>query len=258
MRAAVSFLLAAVLSYALLCAFLFATQRSLIYFPTPEVDLPDAEVLRLPCGDVDLRIWVVPRPGPKALVYFGGNAEDVSRNLADFAAAFPDRTLYLVNYRGYGGSTGRPTESGLRSDALAVYDHVRGRQPRVAVMGRSLGGAVAVRLASERPVEALVLATPFDSLANVARVHYRFLPVGPLLRDRYDAARRAPAVRAPALAILAAADEIVPRRLSLALVNAFRPGQARAITIAGVSHNTLQLSPDYLVAAATFLDSTRE
>jgi len=252
-RTLVSLLLTALLAWLLVCAFLFVVQRSLIYFPTPEVERPGTEVLRLQSGPASLRIWVLPRPGPAAVIYFGGNAEEVSWNLAGLGAAFPDRTLYLVNYRGYGGSTGRPAEKALLADALAVYDHVQARQPRITVMGRSLGSALAVMLASQRPVERLVLATPFDSLVNVARAHYRFLPVRWLMRDRYDAARRAPAVRAPVLAIIAAEDEIIPRSRSAALLEAFAPGQARVVTIAGATHNTLDRSPGYLEAAATFV-----
>lgn len=248
-----SLLLSALLAYLLVCATLFAIQRSLIYFPAREVDRTDATVLRLNSGPARLKIWVVPRPGAAALVYFGGNAEEVSWNLDGLAAAFPDRTLYLVNYRGYGGSTGRPAERDLLVDALAVHDHVQARQPRVAVMGRSLGSAVAVFLASQRAVERLVLVTPFDSLANVARSHYRWLPVHWLMRDRYDAVRHAPAVRAPVLAIIAAQDEIIPWPRSAALLEAFAPGQVRAVTIPGATHNTLDLSPEYLAAAAAFV-----
>jgi len=253
MRTIMSLLLCALLVYLLLCAVLFATQRSLIYFPAREVDHPGTAVLRLSSGQATLKIWVVPRPGPAALIYFGGNAEEVSWNLAGLTAAFPDRTLYLVNYRGYGGSTGRPTERALLADALAVYDHVQARQRRVAVMGRSLGSAVAVVLASQRAVERLVLVTPFDSLASVARSHYRWLPVRWLMRDRYDAVRHAPAVQAPVLAIIAAQDEIIPRPSSGALLEAFAAGQARVVTIPGATHNTLDFTPAYLAAAAAFL-----
>ena len=253
----ISVLLAAVVSYLLVCVLMYATQRSQIYLPPREVERPDATVVRLAVDGATLKIWVVPRSGPRALIYFGGNAEEVSWNLAGLAAAFPGHTLYLVNYRGYGGSTGRPTEAALLADALAVHDYVRARQPRVAVLGRSLGSGVAVFLASERPVERLVLVTPFDSFVNVARAHYWFLPVGLLLRDRYEAVRRAGAVEAPVLAIIAEKDELVPRACSEALVAAFAPGQARAVVIRGAAHNSLDLSPEYLASAADFLEGTQ-
>ena len=250
MHSIMSFVLVVAFAYSLLCVFLYWTQRSQIYFPMPEVDHPGATIVRLAGDGATLKIWVVPRPGPRALIYFGGNAEEVSWNMPGLASAFADQTLYLVNYRGYGGSTGRPTEAGLFADALLVYEYVSARQPRVSVMGRSLGSGVAVFLASQRSVERLVLATPFDSLAKVAQSHYRFLPVGRLLRDRYESVRRAPAVKAPVLVILAEHDEIIPRASSEALAAAFAPGQARIVVIRGASHNTLDLSADYLAAAS--------
>jgi uncharacterized protein len=195
----------------------------------------------------------VRRPGARALIYFGGNAEDTALNIDAFSVAFPDHSLYLVNYRGYGGSSGRPTEAGLTADALTAYDHVRSEHSDITVMGRSLGSGVAVYLASERPVTRLVLVTPYDSLVNVARHHFRFLPVGALMRDRYDSASRAPQVRAPVLVVIAANDEIIPRARSEALVAAFPAEQVRTALIAGQGHNTLDLAPDYLGSVANFL-----
>lgn len=246
-------ILSALAGYLVLCLYLFATQRSQIYFVTPESRRAGAEALWLDSGDVRLKVWALRRDRPLALVYFGGNAEDVGAGVDTFAARFPAHALYLVNYRGYGGSTGRPTEAGLHADAVAVYDHVHGRHEQVDVMGRSLGAGVAVQLASVRPVRRLVLVTPFDSLARVAQAHFRFLPVSLLMRDRYDAAGRVPAVSAPALLVIAAEDEIIPRARSDALAAAFPAGQARVRIIAGVGHNTLDFAPEYLASVGAFL-----
>ena len=253
MRAIVSFLVTAVIVYLGLCALLFLAQRAYIYFPPPASDRPGAEVLWVESDGERLKTWVVPRPGTRALIYFGGNAEDVAGNIEPFAAAFPARSLYLVNYRGYGGSSGRPSETGLEADALTVFDEVYRHHPDVAVMGRSLGSGVAVYLASLRPVERLVLVTAYDSLVNVARAHYRFLPVGLLLRDRYDAASRASAVAAPVLVVVAEEDEIIPRARSEALAAAFRPAQARTAVIRYMTHNSLDLAPEYLATVSEFL-----
>lgn len=249
-----SLLLAALTAYAVLCAWLFVTQRSQIYFRTPEMNYP-APSFRIDTGGESLKIWEVRRGGPEALVYFGGNAENVAWNIERFSAAFPGRSLYLVNYRGYGGSSGRPTETALYADAVAVFDHVRRRHERIAVMGRSLGSAVAVHLATERDVERLVLVTPFDSLAQVGQSHFRFLPVSLLMLDRYDAASLADRVTAPALLVIAAEDEIIPRARSDALAAAFPPGQAQVVVAEHVAHNSLDLSPAYLRSVSAFLAS---
>jgi hypothetical protein len=239
--------------YLLLCAWVYATQRGQIYFPTPERSHPRAEALWLDSEGERIKVWVVPRPGPRAMIYFGGNADDAAGHVDAFAEALPGHSVYLVNYRGYGGSTGRPSEAGLVADAIAVFDHVSERHSEIAIVGRSLGSDIAVQLAGRRPVTSLVLVTPFDSLVNLARTYFGWLPVGLLLRDRYESARRAAAVTAPVLVVIAGEDEIVPRVRSEALATAFRAGQARTVVVPELGHNTLDLSPQYLGSVSTFL-----
>lgn len=240
------------------CGWLYATQRSQIYFPTPETESPVAQELWVESAGERLKVWTVERLGPRALLYFGGNADDVAGHVESFIAAFPEHSLYFVNYRGYGGSSGRPSEAALVTDALAVFDHVKVRHAEVAVMGRSLGSGVAVQLAAVRPVSRLVLVTPFDSLVNVAKEHFRWLPVGLLMRDRYDSARRAAAVEAPVLIVIAGEDEIIPERRSRALADVFRPGQVQVVVAPGVGHNTLDVSPQYLRSVRAFLEARRQ
>ena len=240
-------------AYLSLCAWLYVTQRSQIYFAIQEANPPGAQSIRLASGDSILKIWVVERPGPRVLVYFGGNAEDVSANLPTFASAIPDHSLYLVNYRGYGGSTGTPSESALVADAFAVYDHLHARYPDISVMGRSLGTGVAVQLAAAREVRRLVLVTPYDSLANVAGAHFPMFPVAFLMRDRYDSASHARAVGAPVLAVIASDDEIIPRANSEALVNSFPRSQVRVTLLEGATHNSIDLYPAYLRDVGDFL-----
>lgn len=257
MRTLLSLLGMAGVAYLAVCAWVFATQRAQIYFPVPESHVPGARTLWLTSQGERIKVWTVPRPGGRALLYFGGNAEDVAGNVASFRDAFPNRSLFLVNYRGYGGSSGRPTESGLRADALAVHDHVRKEHAHIAVMGRSLGSGVAVQLASDRPIERLVLVTAYDSLVNVACEYFPWLPVRLLMRDRYDSASRARRIDVPVLVVTAADDEIIPRSRSEALVAAFRPGQVRTAVIPGAMHNTLDASPAYLAAVRNFLEERR-
>ena len=95
----------AVLIYAGFCAFMYASQRNAIYYPTPEVHVPEVEDMRLDSDGETLKIWrLAHADGPNAIIYFGGNAEDVSGNIPDFRNIFPRHNVYLVNYRGYGGS----------------------------------------------------------------------------------------------------------------------------------------------------------
>ena len=133
-----SLLAIAACAYAGLCLVFLVFQRSFSYMPTPETPAhASAVVLEVP--GAQLRISARPHDGPKALVYFGGNAEDVAYTLPELATAFPDRAIYLVHYRGYSGSSGRPAEAALRSDAQALFELVHARHPDVIVVGRSLG-----------------------------------------------------------------------------------------------------------------------
>lgn len=253
MRNLLTFLLLPLLAYLGLCVLMYFGQRSQIYFPVRESSPQGAAAMRLATGGADLKIWVVARPGPQALVYFGGNAEDVAGNLSVFAAAFPAHSLYLVNYRGYGGSTGSPTETGLLDDAAAIFDQLRPRHAQISVIGRSLGTGVAIHLASIREVHRLVLVTPYDSLVNVASGHFRYLPVGWLMRDRYESVRRVAAVRAPTLVVIAGADEIIPRARSQALVAAFPVAQLEVVVLEGATHNGVDRFPQYLERIEEFL-----
>ena len=241
------------LGYLAVCGLLFFAQRSQIYFPVPESTAPGAEALEIESAGVTLKVWALRREGSKALIYFGGNAENVALNLPGFSAALPEHSLYLVNYRGYGGSSGRPSEPGLRADALAVHGYIAQRHTHLDAMGRSLGAGVATYLASERPIERLVLVTAFDSMVKMAQHYYWWLPVGLLLRDRYESDRLAPKVTSPVLMVIAGNDDVVPRERSDALAAAFGPGQAEVVVVEGAAHNTLDYSGEYLGALRRFL-----
>ncbi|MFM7107823.1 MAG: alpha/beta hydrolase [Planctomycetaceae bacterium] len=237
--------------YAAVCTLFFLIQRSIIFRPVPASGDAPATTFEVP-GAV-LRIAARPHDGPRAILYFGGNAEDVSWAVADLAAAFPDRAVYAMHYRGYGGSTGRPTERALHADAAAVFADVHARHAEVDVIGRSLGSAVATRLAATRPVCRLVLVTPFDSVLALARRMVPFLPMRLLLVDRFETVRDAPQVTIPTLVITAGADEIVPNGHTSRLVAAFRPGIVTERDFPGTGHNGVSASPSYLEAIADFL-----
>lgn len=232
--------------YVGLCSFLWTVQRSLIYFPPPRPGAAPANLETFAVPGAELAVSVRHVPGPKALLYFGGNAEDVAWSRPDLAAAFPDRSLHLLHYRGYGPSGGEPSEEAFHADALALFDRVHATHPDVAVVGRSLGSAVAVRLASQRPVSRLILVTPFDSIARIAQRQFPLFPVRWLLVDRYESWRWAPDVTAPTLLVVAEHDEIVPRANAETLLRSFRPGIATLRLVAGADHNSISSSPEFL------------
>jgi hypothetical protein len=231
--------------YLALCAAMFAFQRSLLYFPQPRVVTAAASTLRLQVPGSELIVTVRPHAGPKAIIYFGGNAEDVSINLEGLSRAFPQHALYLLHYRGYGGSSGSPSETANHTDALALFKVVQAQHPDVAVIGRSLGSGVAVRLASEVAVARLVLVTPYDSIEEIAAAQYPYLPVRWLLLDRYQSWRYAPLVRIPTAVIAAENDEVIPRRSTERLLARFPSARASMTVIPGVGHNDIGTASTY-------------
>jgi len=244
-------------AYAGACAWLYFGQRTMIYFPPPYTARTAANTDTLRVADAQLKLTVRPNAGPNALVYFGGNAEDVAANLPDFAEAFPEHALYLLHYRGYGGSSGSPSEEVLHADALALFDKVRATHPNVVVVGRSLGSGVAIRLASERPAAGLALVTPFDSIEAIAAQHYPWVPVSWLLLDKYESWRHAPRIRVPTLVLVAEHDRIIPGDSTDRLLTRFTPGIAMRRLISGVDHNSISSSPQYLTELKGLLQRVR-
>ena len=254
MRTAV-WLLAAVLAfYALLCGALFVLQRSLIYFPVPARGGDASTRFELQVAGARLTVSHRPHAGPRALIYFGGNAEDVSLTLPLLAGAFESHAIYLPHYRGYGDSTGQPTEDALHADAQALFDHVRRTHTDIVLIGQSLGSGVALRLASQRPASRLVLVTPYDSLANIAARQFPYVPVRWLLQDTFESWRYAPAIDIPALLIEAELDEVIPAESTRQLLASFRPGVASHVVVPRAGHNTISGSPAYLEALRRGVD----
>ena len=245
-RTMLTFLVVVALIYAGLCAALFFFQRSMIYFPQPRSAGTSIATISLQAGDHDVIVTTRAHAGPQALIYFGGNAEDVSANVPELSRAFPEHALYLLHYRGYGGSGGTPSEAALFADALTLFDRVHAEHPDIVVIGRSLGSGVAIHLASLRPVARLVLVTPYDSLEEIAAGRFPFFPVRWLLRDRFDSRTYAPKVSAPTLLIGAEHDEVVPVRSAVLLATRFQPGVATLVVLPGTGHNTVSEHPRYL------------
>ena len=249
-----------------LVAFVFAAvlwyfQRSLIYFPfgnappPASVGLPDAEEVAVSTGDGErLRAWFLPSrdsggrtegAGAPTVIVFNGNAGHRGFR-ADLALGLQARGLAVVlfDYRGYGGSTGNPTEAGLAEDARAVRRYVASREDvddaRIVYFGESLGAGVAVGLAVELAPAALVLRSPFTSLVDTGKLHYPVLPVGLLLRDRYPSLDRIAHVKCPIAVIAGSRDAIIPIGQSRALFDAAREPKTFTV-IDGADHNDAAL-----------------
>ena len=218
--------------------------------------IPQAESVFLDAADgTRIHAWHL-KSGPTLVLYFGGNAEEVSWMLEVARAETPGVSWLLMDYRGYGQSAGAPSEKALVADALVLYDHAAklpGIDPkRVYAFGRSLGSGVAVALAAERELAGLILVTPFDSLAAVAKRYYWYVPVDWLLRHRFDSLAVAPRQKAPLLCLIAGHDEVIPPEHAERLYAAWG-GPKHRVPLAGASHNATDTAPRFWPSIREFL-----
>ena len=237
-------------TYLAVCMFVTFWQEKLIYFPDRRYHSVPSD-LRMPFSDLRLRTddgiiivaWHVPPPaeGAFTVIFAHGNAGNLSDRLDKIRQLHRMGCGVLAfDYRGYGGSEGRPGEEGTYLDALAAYDHLTGSlnvpAQRIIAMGESLGGAVAIELARRRPIAALAVECTFTSLADIGKAHYPLLPVGLLLRHRYDSLAKIDAITCPKLVAHARNDTLVPFDQARKLVD--RAAQPKDFLETDGDHNT--------------------
>lgn len=230
--------------YFSLALFLFAFQRSLLYYPTAEIN-HEYELIKYAIDDVVLDVIVLNKGKDEAIIYFGGNGEAVVANASFFNKTLSDYTIYLVNYRGYGGSTSKPMEVALYADAQYIYDQVKTKHKTISVIGRSLGSGVATYLASTRNISKMILVTPFDSIQAIAQKQYPVFPIALLLRDKFDSLSRVKNISAKTLVLLAENDVVIPFENSQRLIAAFPSSQIKVELIEDTGHNNISSKQEY-------------
>jgi fermentation-respiration switch protein FrsA (DUF1100 family) len=239
----------AILVYALLVLALFLAQRSLQYpVQTRQATAAEAGLagfrdiaLATPDGERLVAWWKPPQPGRTLVLYLHGNASSLwGLRERMRALGATGRGVLVVAYRGYSGSTGSPTEEGLRHDARTAYEWARnGYEPsRIVLYGESLGSAVAVRLATERPVGGVILDGAFTSAAAVARLAYWYVPVSWLMRDQFRSVDLIGGLKAPLLALHGDADATIPLRFGEELFAA-APAPKQFVRLPGAGHGAV-------------------
>jgi uncharacterized protein len=212
----------ACLGYLGAVAALFFAQRALL-FPVPTTartppgaaGFPQAEEHVLATADGErVIVWhVASKPGRRVVLYFPGNGDSLAGCAGRFRDITSDGTgLVALSYRGYAGSSGKPSEQGLLQDAAAAYAFASSlyAADRLVAWGLSLGSGVAVAIAAEHPLGGLILEAPYSSIADVAAAHFRYFPVRFLLKDTFHSDERIARVTAPLLIMHGARDTTVP------------------------------------------------
>lgn len=258
------------ISLTVVIAVAWTFQRSLIYLPDRSAPPPVAELL--PHGrdltlattdELELHAWFVPA-APEAdrelaVLYAPGNGGNRA-NRATIAAELSSRgfSVLLMDYRGYGGNPGSPSEDGLAADAKAAVRALEqeGYPPeRTIYFGESLGGGVVARLQASHPPAAVLLRSPFTDLAAVGAHHYPFLPVGWLLRDRFPVVEHLSASLVPVTVVYGTADSVVPTEQSAQVADS-AGNLVEEVRLEGVDHNDPEMvGPPVADALARLADS---
>jgi pimeloyl-ACP methyl ester carboxylesterase len=231
---------------------LYFNQQRLLYHPTPDIKMPYKRlVLKRPNAKVTVYVL---HPGKKdAILYFGGNGESMAQSAPYIARQFPDFTCYLMDYRGFGASTGEPREKAIYGDALALYDTVMPKHRYINVGGRSLGTGVATYVAAHRFVKRLALITPYESIQAVAQERFPLFPVTFLLKDTYDSLSRVPRINAQTMIVMAEKDRVIPQVHTQKLIEAFNPSQLKVVVIKNRGHQDISDDPDYFKVMQDFI-----
>jgi len=191
----------------------------------------------------------------KAILYFGGNAENVSKSTDYIKKQFPNYAIYLMVYRGFGLSSGKPSEKGIFSDALALYDYVHKQHKNISIGGRSLGSGIAAYVASKRDVKKLALITPFNSIENIAQDKYPIYPISILLNDKYNTEDKVKDINAKTLIITAEKDKLVLKKYSDKLIKKFKElkKDLKIIEIKGRGHGDISSDKKYFKDMQEFI-----
>ncbi|MCK8818064.1 hypothetical protein MWH28_11915 [Natroniella sulfidigena] len=228
-----------------------------------ETEYPQAEEVEVEMPDgIRLHGWLVKAAEEKKtplLIYFGGNAEEVS-GVIEEEERFEGYSLLLVNYRGYGLSEGQPDEDKILNDALYLHDHFTSLESidsdNVLTMGRSLGTGVAVHLAANRDLTGVILISPYDSIKNLTQDIFPFLPMELILKHEFDSIAKASDLEEPVLMLTAEDDRIVPVDYSKALYDQWA-GEKEFKMISNRGHNDLHRSEEFWEYISEFIDKLK-
>ena len=205
--------------------------------------------------NVQLHGWFLNPENSNLIIYYGGNAEEVSGNIREFIE-FKDYSVLLLNYRGYGKSQGSAGQEQLFSDALYVHDYMiknfNQKFKKTIVLGRSLGTSVALHVANKRDIHGAILITPFASIKELAQKQYPYLPVNLLLKHPFDSIKLIDRKNIPTLILVAEKDEIVPSSSTNRLIDQIRDNK-KSVIIKNATHNDIQYYPLYWKEIKDFL-----
>ena len=247
-----------ILFYLAIILYLFLQQKNFIFFPTKaKHNISDKNIrpYSITNDTITLHGWMINQKfaADRLIIYYGGNAEDIFYGAEQFRR-YGDTAALLVNYRGYGGSSGSPGEKELFADALEIFDEIQSNYApkKIFLMGRSLGSGIASYVGAHRKTSGIILITPFDSIESLARRQFPFLPVSFLLQHKFRSIDYVQQFSAPALIIYGGKDRIVPMASTRKLIEKIKD-EPTVIFIEEAEHNNIELFDQYDLAILQFI-----
>ena len=234
-------------------AYLYLNQRNFIYFPQPYTSDHYTNI-QMKNDHESINVIVLNKGHKNAILYFGGNAESMVNSAEYIKGQFPTFTCYLMDYRGYGNSTGEASEEALYSDALKLYDTIKSKHNSISIGGRSLGSGIATYVAANRKVSKLALITPFNSIVAVAQDKYPIYPASLLLHaNRYDSYSRVKEIKAETFIVMAGDDRLILKKYTQKLIDAFNGKRLKVATIKGRGHKDISSDDRYYKIMQDFI-----
>jgi len=223
--------------YILIGYFLYEKQRDFLYFPKKNTIHKGKDIF-INNGLCNIHTIIINEGKKDAIIYFGGNAETISKSTDYIKKQFPNHTSYLMNYPGYGLST----------------DYIKEKHNKISVGGRSLGSGVATHLASKRKIHKLVLITPYYSILSIAQKKYPIYPINLLLKDKFLSGENVKNFKTKTLLAIAEKDTLIKMENTKKLIKNFPKEQLEILIIKGANHSNISESEEYFNKVKEFIE----
>lgn len=252
-------------AYAFICLYIYLFQENQILFPPSSSfiaeRIPAENKIQLEINGITIHGIYSSEINAKKpiIIYFGGNAEDVFYNFPDFMTDL-NAQFFAFNYRGYAGNEGKPTIKTILQDSEIIIEKIIQKfsinKDQIILVGRSLGAAIAVQQLTKHNVAGVVLISPFDSLVNIGKRYFPWLPVSLLVKHPLDSLSIGKKSKTPLIILAGEQDQIIPISYSKNLYNAWASPQKLFVTIKDTGHNTIHGGRNYFSSINQFIHST--
>jgi hypothetical protein len=238
MKLTIKYFLSVIITiYLIILTIAYFTQEKIVYSPPDILREPqDIKIIYYNVNNAAIKTYLSKGTSSEAIIYLGAHNENIAIKIKTLKAAFPNKSLYLINYRGYANSTGIPSETAIYSDVGEIYKIISSKSSNVTIVGNEMGANIAVKIAHDFPVKNIILISPSDSISNAIYDHIPILPISILFRDKFNAMRFAPLVRAKTKVIAYEKGGYISIERSKNIYKKFAPGIANITLIS--SYNT--------------------